>query len=117
MITPTWRNLHIYLLDAAVWSGIHAGITPYNKGIGLIGHDIPAEGTINVLVRIIRVQGSKERWYHRCTELTGDSVRRGVYHPHFGTSFSVDAAALKVQAVSDMHVLRSRTRNTHMPKV
>jgi hypothetical protein len=59
----------------------------------------------SILLRVTRV--AKEGWLHRCTELAGDSVRRGVYHPHFGVSFGVDAAAFKMQAASDMHVLRS----------
>jgi hypothetical protein len=113
MPTPACRNLHIYPLDAASrW------IAPYDEGIGLISRDIPAEGAINVLVSVLRVnQGSKESWLHRCTELAGDSVRRVVYHPHFGVSFGVDTAAFKVQAASDMHVFRSPTQNTHIPIV
>jgi hypothetical protein len=118
MITPAWRNLHVYPLDAPTRISIR--IAPYDEGIGISSRDIPAEGTINVLVSVLRVnQGSKEKWswHRRWTELAGDSVRRVVYHPHFGVSFGVDTAAFKVQATSDMHVFRSPTQNTHIPIV
>jgi hypothetical protein len=118
MPTTTCRNLHVYSLNAPIGSSIYPRIASYDEGIGISSDDIPAEGTINVLVYILRAnQGTKGGRYRRVTELTGDSPPIGVHHPHFGVSFGVDAAALKVQSASDMHVLRSRTQNTHMPKV
>jgi hypothetical protein len=116
MPTTVWiiistSNPHIYLLDAAIrW------IAPYDEVISPILVNPPAEPAVNILVIITWGQGVPGTRRRRPTS-SRDSRRIGVYHPHFGVSLGVDAAALKVQSASDIHVSRSRTQNIHITSV